>query len=32
LEAIGRTADKDAILQDAKDQAEFDRLFAVEVR
>ena len=32
LEAIGRSADKDAILQDAKDQAEFDRLFAEEVR
>ena len=32
LEAIGRHADKEAILQDAKDQAAFDRLFAEEAR
>jgi uncharacterized phage-associated protein len=28
LEAIGRLADKDAIVQDARDRAAFDRLFA----
>ena len=28
IEAIGRLADKDAIIQDAKDQNEFDRLFS----
>ena len=28
LEAVGRADDKDAILQDARDQAAFDRLFA----
>jgi uncharacterized phage-associated protein len=32
LEAIGRSADKEAILQDAKDQTAFDRLFAEESR
>ncbi len=32
LEAIGRGADKEAILQDARDQAAFDRLFAEEAR
>jgi uncharacterized phage-associated protein len=32
LEAVGRAGDKDAILQDAKDQAAFDCLFAKEAR
>jgi uncharacterized phage-associated protein len=32
LEAIGRSADKDAILQDASDQTAFDRFFAQEMR
>jgi uncharacterized phage-associated protein len=32
LDAIGRGADKDAILQDAHDQAAFDRLFAEDAR
>jgi uncharacterized phage-associated protein len=30
LEAIGRRADREAIVQDARDQAAFDRLFAEE--
>jgi uncharacterized phage-associated protein len=32
LDAIGRTADREAIVQDAKDQAAFDRLFAEEAQ
>jgi uncharacterized phage-associated protein len=32
LEAIGRCEDKEAILQDARDQAAFDRFFAEEAR
>jgi hypothetical protein len=32
LEAIGRSADKEAILQDARNQAAFDCLFAEETR
>ena len=32
LDAIGRGADRDAILQDARDQAAFDQLFAEEAR
>ncbi len=32
LEAIGRAADTEAILQDARDQAAFDRLFAEVAR
>ncbi|HKI37736.1 MAG TPA: Panacea domain-containing protein [Gemmataceae bacterium] len=30
LEAVGRAADREAILQDARDQAAFERLFAEE--
>jgi uncharacterized phage-associated protein len=32
LEAVGRSEDREAILQDARDQAAFDRLFAEETR
>jgi uncharacterized phage-associated protein len=32
LEALGRSADREGILQDARDHAAFDRLFAEETR